>query len=295
MVTGPATMTVRDHLAQGTAALAASGSASPRLDAEVLLGHVLQWERSRLFLHPDWELTAEEVERYRRLLARRREGEPVAYITGEKEFWSISLRVDRHVLIPRPDTEILVEEVLNLLPFPGDRTPRLLEIGVGSGAVSIALAAARGDVRLIATDVSAAAVALAKGNAVRAGVSGRIAFLVCSLFAGLDGLFDGIVSNPPYIAADEFADLPPEVRRYEPPGALRGGPDGTAFHREIIGGAERLLRPGGFLALEIGAGQRRILEELLRRSPAYDSVSFRRDYAGCDRVLRARRIQRWTR
>ncbi len=291
MATGPATMTIRDCLVQGTAALAEAGSASPRLDAEVLLGHVLQWERSRLFLHPHRELTAEEAEQYRRLLARRREGEPVAYITGEKEFWSIPLQVDPRVLIPRPDTEILVEEVLTLLPSPGERTPRLLEIGVGSGAVSIALAADRKDVRLIATDVSAAAVALARSNAVRAGVSGRIAFLVCSLFAGLDGLFDGIVSNPPYIADGEFADLPPEVRCYEPPGALRGGPDGIAFHREIIGGAERLLRPGGFLALEIGSGQRCILEELLRRSAAYDSVSFRRDYAGCDRVLRARRIQ----
>jgi release factor glutamine methyltransferase len=295
MTTGAATMMIRDHLAQGTAILAAAGSASPRLDAEVLLGHVLQWERSRLFLHPDRELTAGEAERYRQLLGRRREGEPVAYITGRKEFWSISLQVDPRVLIPRPDTEVLVEEVLSLLPSPGDRTPRLLEIGVGSGAVSIALATARGDLRLVATDVSAAAVALARGNAVRAGVSGKISFLVCSLFAGLEGFFDGIISNPPYIADDEFADLPLEVRCYEPSVALRGGPDGTAFHREIIDGAARLLRPGGFLALEIGAGQRGILEELLRRSPAYDSVTFRMDYAGYDRVLRARRIQRWTR
>lgn len=288
-------MTIRGALRQGAAALAAAGSASPRLDAEVLLGFVLGWERSRLFLHPERELTEEEAEGYGRLLARRREGEPVAYIIGEKEFWSISLRVDPRVLIPRPDTEILVEEALRLLPPRGDRAPRLLEVGVGSGAVSIALAASRGDVRLIATDVSAAAVALARDNAAAAGVSGRIDFLVCSLFAGLRGPFDGIVSNPPYIADHEFADLPPEARRYEPPGALRGGPDGTFFHREIIAGAEGLLRPGGFLALEIGAGQRHILEELLRRSRAYDSVSFRGDYAGRDRVLRARRSQRWTR
>ncbi|HOF05406.1 MAG TPA: peptide chain release factor N(5)-glutamine methyltransferase [Syntrophales bacterium] len=284
-------MTVRESLTKAAAVLAAAGVETARLDAEVLLGHVLAMERTRLLLYPDRELTIPETQRYARLLARRRDREPVAYIVGEKEFWSLALHVNPSVLIPRPDTEILVEEVLSILPPPGATAtpPRLLEIGVGSGAVSIALAVTRGDIRVTATDVSPAAVTVARENAVRNGVAARIDFAVCSLFSGLEGVFDVIVSNPPYITDDEFADLPPEVRCYEPFQALRGGPDGASCHREIVAGAERRLRSGGFLVLEIGAGQRCLVEELLQTAEAYDNVSVRSDYAGCDRVIRARR------
>ncbi len=290
MMNRASAMTIGCQLADAAAVLAAAGIASSRLDAEVLLAGVLGTDRTGLFLNPRRELSPAEEQRFRRRVERRRHHEPVAYIVGEKEFWSLSLRVDRRVLIPRPDTEILVEEALRLLAAQGGKTPRVLEIGVGSGAVSIALAATEERLRITATDISAAAVAVARENAVRNGVAARIEFIVCSLFDGISAVFDMIVANPPYIADSEFELLPAEVRCYEPAGALRGGPAGISLHREIVAGAAGHLRPGGFLAMEIGAGQREALEELLRAAAAYDNVFCRKDYAGCDRVILARRI-----
>jgi len=283
-------LTIACQLAEAAAVLAAAGIESSRLDAEVLLAGVLGMDRARLFLNPRRELSPAEEQRFRRRVERRRHHEPVAYIVGEKEFWSLPFRVNRHVLIPRPDTEILVEEALRILAAYGGKTPRILEIGVGSGAVSIALAATQGHIRITATDISAAAVAVARENALRNGVAARMEFAVCSLFAGISAAYDMIVANPPYIADGEFELLPAEVRRFEPPGALRGGPDGMDFHREIIAGAAGHLQPGGALALEIGAGQREMVAELLRDAAAYDNVICRKDYAGRDRVILARRI-----
>jgi len=283
-------MTVREHLTAAAAVLKEAGMDTCRLDAEVLLAHVLRVERQELLLRPHLELAEEAAERFRQAVARRCGHEPVAYIVGEKEFWSLSLLVNRHVLIPRPDTENLVEEALRFISSHGLPPFRILEIGTGSGAVSVALAAAREDIRVTATDISADALEVAMANAARCGVAGRIDFICCSLFDGLSGTFDMIVSNPPYITDDEFAELPEDVRGYEPPAALRGGPDGLGFHREIIAGAVGRLRPGGLLAMEMGAGQRPALEETLRAAAAYDRVQCRRDYAGMDRVILARRI-----
>ena len=282
-------MTIQGCLEEAVKVLRKAGIVSPRLDAEVLLCHVLHVDRTQLLMRGHSMLTDQESRCFRQWVARRELNEPVAYIVGEKEFWSLSFYVNRHVLIPRPETEILVEEVLRILPGIDHRPARILEIGVGSGAISVALAASQENMQMVATDISSEAIAVARLNAAKAGVAERIQFLVGSLFAGLSGVFDVIVSNPPYISDEEFLSLPDDVRKFEPSEALLGGSEGISLHREIIGGSQ-YLEAGGYLIMEIGAGQRRRLEDLLRETGSYANILCRQDYAGCDRVILARRI-----
>jgi release factor glutamine methyltransferase len=283
-------MTIQGRLEEAVKVLRKAGIVSPRLDAEVLLCHVLHVDRTQLLMRGHSMLTDQESRCFRQWVARRELNEPVAYIVGEKEFWSLSFYVNRHVLIPRPETEILVEEVLRILPGIDHRPARILEIGVGSGAISVALAASQENMQMVATDISSEAIAVARLNAAKAGVAERIQFLVGSLFADLSGVFDVIVSNPPYISDEEFLSLPDDVRKFEPSEALLGGSEGISLHREIIGGGSQYLEAGGYLIMEIGAGQRRRLEDLLRETGSYANILCRQDYAGCDRVILARRI-----
>jgi len=283
-------MTVQGCLEEAVKVLRKAGIVSPRLDAEVLLCHVLHVDRAQLLMRGHSMMTDQQSRCFRELVARREANEPVAYIVGEKEFWSLPFYVNQHVLIPRPETEILVEEVLRILPGIERRPARVLEIGVGSGAISVALAASQEDVQVVGTDISSEAIAVARLNAANAGVAGRIRFLVGSLFADLSGVFDVIVSNPPYISDEEFLTLPVDVRKFEPPEALRGGPDGVSLHRKIINEALPYLEAGGYLIMEMGAGQRGQLEELLQKTGSYANITCRQDYAGCDRLILARRI-----
>jgi len=283
-------MTIQGRIGEAVKVLRKAGIVSPRLDAEVLLCHVLHVDRTQLLMRGHSMLTDQQSRCFRQWVARREANEPVAYIVGEKEFWSHSFYVNRHVLIPRPETEILVEEVLRILPGIDHRPASILEIGVGSGAISVTLAASQEDIQMVATDISSEAIAVARLNAAKAGVAEKIRFLVGYLFADLSGVFDMIISNPPYISDEEFLGLSDDVRKFEPPEALMGGSEGVSLHREIISGGLQYLEAGGYLVMEIGAGQRRRLEELLQKTGSYANISCRQDYAGCDRVILARRI-----
>jgi len=255
------------------------------LDAQVLLAHCIGRDRQFLYAHPEEELSGADEERFRLMIARRMEGEPVAYITGQKEFWSLIFEVTPDVLIPRPDTEILVEEALKL--FEREAEVRILEIGTGSGAISVALASELQRVSITATDSSPEALAVAARNALNNNVGERISFVCGDLFEPAVGTYDIIVSNPPYIPEGEFALLAPEVREYEPRRALVAGPEGTEIHRRLVQGARQLLAEGGWLAMELGAGQRGALEKMLYNSD-YCDIVFHRDYAGVERVVLAK-------
>ena len=268
---------------------------SPRADAEILLAHVLQGRRIDLYLRHDQPLNAAELAAFKALIKRRVRREPVAYIVGRREFWSMALRVTRDVLIPRPETECLVETVLaHLPPRDGATCRRVLELGTGSGAIAMALAAERGGHRYFATDASAAAVRVARHNARTHHLDPEIEFWVGSWFAALAdarATFDLIVSNPPYVPSEEIPKLQPEIFRYEPRGALDGGGDGLDAIRHIIAGAYRYLRPGGLLLVEIGHDQRCRAAAFSEQTERYEAPVCYPDYGGCDRVMLLRRRQ----
>ncbi len=270
------------------------GCPEPRADAEVLLAHVLGEERSRLFLRRDEPLAPRAATAFKRCLARRSRREPVAAITGEREFWSLPLRVTRSVLIPRPDTETLVEEALALLARIGKRGARVIDVGTGSGCVAVALAHERQDIRVWAVDQSARALRVAAANVARHGLSRRVRlvrgnWLAATTAGGLGRIprADLIVSNPPYVTADEWKRLPPEIRGFEPRGALVGGKDGLAFYRRFARRAPDRLRAGGWVALEVGAGQAEAVADLLRVTGRFGKIRVRRDLAGIARVVAA--------
>jgi len=282
-------MTIRDILQDAAASLRDAGFISPRLDAEILLAHSLGKERLFFFTNPDHVLTNDDILRFRRLLVRRLGREPVAYIVGSKPFWSLVLDVDRRVLIPRPETEILVEEVLKIASRSDNVSTGIVDVGTGSGAISLAFASELQQVRLTATDISPEAIQAARANARKVGLDHRIAFVVGDMVRCFAGPFDMLVSNPPYIPAGDYDALPEGVRRFEPRIALWGGPEGLSFYEELIGEGGRVLRKGGWLCLEMGAGQRARIEDLLNMSGLYGELRFRTDYAGIDRVVVARR------
>jgi release factor glutamine methyltransferase len=276
---------IRTILQRTTCNLTAGGSLSPRLDAEVLLMRFLGMDRLQLCVQHQRELSEGEEAGLARWIERRSLGEPVAYILREKEFWSLRFEVGREVLIPRPETECLVEEVLRWGRPPGVGL-RILDIGTGSGAIGIALARELPAARVVATDISPEALTVARRNAQNHGIAERMEFFQGDLFAAISGDFDVICSNPPYIPEDEYAVLPAGIRNFEPPRALIAGPDGLEFHRRIIREGLNRLKAGGRICLEIGEGQRDRVEALFRES-GYDDISFRRDYGGIDRVASA--------
>jgi release factor glutamine methyltransferase len=277
-------------LVQRTAAfLQERGIDSPRTTAELLLGHVLRLERVQLYVRHDQPLEAAEVAAFRELIRRRLRREPVAYIVGRKGFWTLDLEVGPAVLIPRPETERLVEAALDrLTKIPPGRRARVLDLGAGSGAVVLALAAAAPQHRYFASDISAAALATARRNCLGAGCGDRVAFFAADWFGALRRdaePFDLILSNPPYIARGALPGLQPEIALHEPQLALDGGPDGLQGHRAIVAGAGRHLTAGGALMLEIGADQRAAVNALAVQAGCYDEAQCLQDYAGCDRVM----------
>lgn len=282
-------MDIQSVLSRAAFDLEHHGSASPRLDAEVLLSHFIKTDRINLYAHPEKTLTEEELCQFNSLIARRRAGEPVAYIVGRKEFWSLPFFVSREVLIPRPETEILVEAILREYSSGDCKHLVILEIGTGSGAISVALASELKNARIVATDSSRAALRIAIKNARGNRVEPQISFRWGSLFEPVSEKFDIIVSNPPYISEDEFESLPQGVREFEPRSALVAGTEGTALHRDIITQGAFYLKERGRLFLEMGAGQKGRIVEMLEGLNLYDDIVFILDYSGVERVFTARR------
>jgi len=263
------------------------GIESPRLDAELLLAFALQTERLRLYLDFEKPVTAAERARFRELVQRRAgQRVPTAQLTGEREFWSLPLRITPDVLIPRPDTETLVEAVL--AQFPGaEAAPRILDLGTGSGAIALALASERPRAQLTASDVSSAALAVAEQNAGRLGLDGRLRLLAGCGFAPVAGeRFDAVVSNPPYLSRAEAGNLAPELA-HEPELALFAGEDGGEALRHIIAAAPGVLEAGGLLALEIAPAQAAAVRKWLAQA-GFAEIETRRDLGGNERAVLAR-------
>jgi release factor glutamine methyltransferase len=257
-------------------------------DARVLIGHALHLDRARLIAQSDRILEAREVTVISALAARRLRREPVSRIVGQKEFWSLPISVTPDVLVPRPETETVVEAALDFVVRSGLRLEKLgvLDLGTGSGALLLALLKELPNAIGTGTDVSPAALEVARANAARCRLDSRCNFVVCDIATGVEGPFDLIVSNPPYIAHDEIATLAPEVRDYDPEVALDGGRDGLDAYRSIAGDAKRILAPGGRLFVELGAGQDEQVRALFTKAGLIPGMP-RKDLAGIPRVLGA--------
>jgi release factor glutamine methyltransferase len=282
--------------AWGAARLGAAGLAGEeaRLEAEVLLRHAAALTREELFTRPADPLPPQAAASFAALIEQRATGRPTAYLVGHREFFGAKFMVDERVLIPRPETECLVEVVRDGLV--AHLAPVIVEIGTGSGAVAITLARLLPRARVIATDCSGGALEMARMNAARLGVADRITWirgdgLLPLAGLGLEDAVDAVVSNPPYVRTSDLAVLPREVREHEPRAALDGGPDGLSVHRAIIGEADRYLRASGALVLEVAAlgDQARAVAALVAARPGFAPPRIVRDYAGLDRIVVAAR------
>ena len=258
---------------------------SPRLDAELLLSHVLGTSRLQLYLRFEMPVFPEHLSAFRELIKKRTAYVPVSYLTSRKEFFSLEFYVDSRVLIPRPETEVLVEHVLKAQGAPC----QLLDIGTGSGAIAISLAVNRPEWEILATDISAEALEVAQKNAVAHKCADRLTFLQGNLFEPLETLpdsrFDWIVSNPPYVSTKEYPSLPPNVRDHEPEIALLAGVDGHEVIVGILNGAPRFLKPGGRVALEIGHNHSHEVQDLVQSNSAYSECQVIKDYSSVERVV----------
>ena len=266
--------------------------AGARVEARAIVGHVLALDLTGLTLRAADRVDADAVSRIVALARRRLTGEPVQRVIGSADFFGLSFVLSPATLVPRPDTEVLVEAVLSRLEEV--ERPVVADLGVGSGAILVAILHERPEARGVATDVSEEALATARGNAERHGVADRAIFVRASQASALaPRRFDAIVSNPPYIAADVIATLDAEVRLHDPRAALDGGPDGLDAYREIARDARDACRPGGLLALEIGWDQGETVVDLLRRT-GWTEIAIATDLAGRDRVVTARAPKSWT-
>src|SRR5262249_27247198 len=275
---------------------------NPRLDADVLLAHALRTARVGLYTRLHDSVPPGHAEAFRELVRRRARREPLQYITGVQEFWSLEFRVDPRVLIPRPEPEVIVETALRLLSqsairfgldLPLAMQAAILDVCTGSGCIAIALAKELPQAEIWATDISPDALAVASENARSHGVTERIQFLQGDLFAavtGEEGRFDLIVANPPYVARSELTALQPEVRDWDPLVALEGGPDGLGFYRRLLREGPSYLRAGGWLVMEIGHGQGKAVMRLARERRELSDCRCVSDYAGRERVIIACRV-----
>ncbi len=285
-------------LVAATQRLTSNGVDSPKLDSEVLLGYVLGCTRAQLYAHPDRLLTEDERQCLERLVVRRCQHEPVAYLVGEKAFYGLDFIVDQRVLIPRPETELLVDMVLDVaLQYDALRSNgrngskpsgRFLvaDIGTGSGAVSVAVAANTETAFIYAVDISQDALEVAQANTRRHGLEHRIQFLAGDLLAPLPEPVDVIAANLPYVATHEWRDLAPGIVNYEPTQALLGGADGLDFIRSLLEQAPSYLKPGGVVLLEVGASQGSAVGEMARRSFPHALIEVLTDYAFRERIVR---------
>ena len=270
------------------------GADSPRLDAEVLLAHVLECPRIALYTHYDREPTPAQRQAFRELVQARAAGKPVAYLVQSREFFSRPFLVRPGCLIPRPETEFVVLAALDRIPETPGTPWRVADLGTGSGALAVTLALERPHLRIVATDISEEALVIARENAARHGVLDRLTFLCGDWFEPLadQAPFDLIVCNPPYVSEAEAETLPVDVRAYEPQIALVGGPSGAEPSRKLIAEAPQALRPGGWLILETSPTIAPDLQAFWEAHPAYDKVEVKKDLARHVRVLAARTLPR---
>lgn len=277
-------MTVLEAIQKSTEFLAKRDVDSPRLQTELLLAHLLKMPRMKLYLNFERTLTDAETNSFRELIKRRGQREPLQHITGSTSFCGFEIAVNRHVLVPRPETEILAELGWNhLSPL---NSPVALDFGTGSGCIAIALAAKSTDAKIVALDVSAEALALAKVNAEKNNIGSRIEFLQGDGFAALaaGAQFDLIISNPPYIPTAEIETLQPEVRDFDPRGALDGGADGLDFYRMFASRAKQFLKPGGKIMLEFGDGQAPAIQKIFENEK-WIVEAVKEDYSQRARIL----------
>jgi release factor glutamine methyltransferase len=267
---------------------AGATAAEATLDARLLAQHALGWDAAQLLANGLQQGDAGFVERFTALVARRATHEPLAYIVGRREFWNLEIDVSPHVLIPRPETELLVEAALERLRAARAEHASLADVCTGSGCVAIALAVERPDLQIVATDISEAALTVAAANAAKHGVAERIRFVRTDILSGVSDKFDIIVSNPPYIPLGDRRTLPQDVRDFEPALALFGGDDGLDVARAVAEHASVRLKPGGVLFFECGAGQERGVRELLANAAPLKIQGFRKDLQGIPRVAIAR-------
>ena len=264
----------------------------PRPTAELLLAHILGFNRVDLYIQYDRPLNPRELAAFKGVIKRRLRGEPVAYIVGERGFWSLDLHVTSDVLIPRPETEMLVETALGVLPESRVGEPkRVLDLGTGSGAIVLALAMERPGHWFYAVDRSWMALKVAGKNARKYGLKEAVQFVCADWFHGLaekQSGFDLIVSNPPYVRRAEIDELAVDVSKYEPREALDGGPDGLDLIRILVRRAPTFVRPAGWLVFEIGYDQAEGVQRLMSATGGYEEIAVIKDYSGHDRVIRAR-------
>jgi release factor glutamine methyltransferase len=281
--------TTRRLLAWMTQDFKAQQLGTPRLDAELLIAHVLRVDRVRLYMDLDRPLSAAELAAVRALVMRRRQREPVAYLLGQREFYRREFKVTPAVLIPRPDTETLIERACALLPADASRT--LLDLCTGSGAIAVTLAAERPQLSVVATDISEPALAIAAENAQQHGTAARVALRQGDLFAALrdDERFDVIVANPPYIPEAELPQLAAELR-HEPQLALTSGAAGLDVLVRLCAGVDRYLAPGGSVLFEVGAGQAQTVLQLMAANPRLTGMTSHRDLGGIERVVEAQLV-----
>jgi release factor glutamine methyltransferase len=280
--------TILDILEWTTLYFKRHGIENGRVDAEVLLANILESKRIDLYLHYDQPLTADELHRFRGLIKRRANREPIAYIIGEKEFWSLCFKVSKDILIPRPETECIVETALNIIKDSNKPDPlKILELGTGSGAIMVALASEMSNNCFAATDLSFNAIKIARKNERQLIADNIVNWIVGDWLkpvkeTGIN--YDLIISNPPYIRKDMIQKLEPEIFLFEPISALDGGIDGLSCLKKIIPEATFRLCPGGYLLLEIGFDQKESVEKIARSCLSFESISFKKDYSGHDRV-----------
>ncbi|MBU4318454.1 MAG: peptide chain release factor N(5)-glutamine methyltransferase [Proteobacteria bacterium] len=272
---------------------------SPRTTAEIFLAHVLSLRRIDLYLRYDQPLTEEELSQFKALIRRRIRREPVAYILGLREFWSLELQVTPHTLIPRPETECLIEASLSCLPefspsAENGKACKIVDLGTGTGAIILSLASERPGHEYFAVDRSVEALKTAKQNAAKHGFENRVHFLAGDWLSAFKTgpMFDMILANPPYIPTKTIALLQPEIFQYEPLSALDGGPDGLDCLRQITLSAHRFLKPGGYLILEMGHDQKAGMERIAAEASVYDSVAFSKDYGGNHRVVKMQKTRK---
>jgi release factor glutamine methyltransferase len=264
---------------------------NPHLEAEILLAHALNIKRIDLYVQHERVLNEEELAAFKKLIIRRIKNEPIAHIIGYKPFISLDFIVSSDVLIPRPETEHVVEVVIDIIKAGQNKSIKILDIGTGSGAIAVSLAYYTKNSFVTATDVSPKALQLAKQNAAKHGVSDRIKLLQGNLFEPLNGsdVFDIIVSNPPYIPTGEIPSLQNEIKNFEPIKALDGGADGLDYYRKIMSKIDPFLKPEGYIVLEVGMAQAEEVSGIIRSKQIFAEPKIYEDYAGIKRVVEARR------
>jgi release factor glutamine methyltransferase len=285
-----AAATLQAHVTAAAEVLGAHGigDVEARLDARLLAQHVLEWDAAQFLTRAVESPPPSFPVRFAALVERRARREPIAYILGTQEFWGIDFEVTPAVLIPRPETELIVETALERLAPIG--APRIADVCTGSGCVAIALALHRPDARIVGSDLSADAIRIAQRNAARHGVTARVRLMRTDLMAGLSGGFDAIVANPPYVPAPDAPGLQPEVRDYEPGLALFAGRDGLDVIARLVETSASRLRPGGLLLFEIGAGQSEAVAGLIAGTAGLRMVALRRDLQALPRTVVAERL-----